>query len=437
MAGNRFFIITYGCQMNEHDSENIIGYLTKAGYEQVEREELADIFIVVSCMVRKSAEDRAYGKLNYLKKYKKERDVIIGCGGCISSYNAKELLEKIPHIDFSFTTQDIPSIVDIINKVRNGKKSYYDYKERGFIPDNRIYGSFNRVKAWISIMKGCNNFCSYCIVPFTRGREVSRRLDDILGEVRYLIKNGVKDITLLGQNVNSYIDPDGKGEFLDLLKEIDKISGDYWIRFMTSHPKDFNVELVDYIADSKHLCPHIHLPLQSGSNRILEAMNRKYDIKHYSNIINRIREKFPDINLTTDIIVGFPGETDDDFFLTLSALERFRFDGIFSFIYSDRTGTKAYNFKDKVSINDKKKRFDQLLELQAKITEDRLKRFIGKKTIVLVERESGRKDGQLFGHDFYNKVVVFEGSKDYIGKMVKVRIVNVGKWVLKGELIND
>ena len=435
---NRYkvFIQTFGCQMNVHDSENIKEYLKSAGFELTSSEEEADIFILNTCMVRNTAEQRAIGRLNSFYRHKINRDVLIGCAGCMSSFYGHKLKEKIPQLDFIVTTQDIPDIVDIINIAMN-KKVFRNYTDHKFIPDNRNSLRSNDFQAWVSIMKGCDNFCSYCIVPFTRGREHSRYMEDILEEIRYLINNGVKEIVLLGQNVNSF----GKGlkegvDFPTLLRKIEEIDGDFWVRFMTSHPKDFSFELVDVISNSKKLCNHIHLPLQSGSNRILDLMNRHYDLDLYRNIIKKIRSDIPDCSITTDIIVGFPGETEEDFQETLDAVKEFRYDGMFSFIYSDRTGTKAEKMKDKIDEKIKHERFQRLMKIQEINTQNAHRDYLGKITRVLVERTSGKVKGQLFGHDYHNKVILFNAEKELIGTFVNVKITEIGNWAMKGELIS-
>jgi tRNA-2-methylthio-N6-dimethylallyladenosine synthase len=430
----RVFIQTFGCQMNVHDSENIKGFLSNAGYTFTDKEDEADIFILNTCMVRNTAEQRAIGRLNSFYKHKIDRNVIIGCAGCMSSAYGEALRKKIPHLDFVITTQDIPDIVEIINNALEHKRIFRNFRDNKFIPDNRNAIRANKFQAWVSIMKGCDNFCSYCIVPYTRGREQSRELSDVLDEINYLVNNGVKEIVLLGQNVNSF----GKGlnddsNFPRLLREINKINGDFWVRFMTSHPKDFSFELIDEIAKSDKLCNHIHLPLQSGSDRILKLMNRHYNMEKYDGIINKIKTSIPNCSITTDIIVGFPKETEEDFQLTLDAVKKFEYDGIFFFIYSDRTGTKAEKMENKIDDKIKHERFNRLMKLQEINTQKVHKGYMNKITKVLVERKSGKVEGQLFGHDYHNKVVLFDGDESLIGNFVNVKITEIGNWSLKGE----
>lgn len=432
----KVFIQTFGCQMNVHDSENIMGFLSDAGFEFTKVEEDADVFILNTCMVRNTAEQRAMGRLNSFYKYKIDRNVIIGCAGCMSSVYGEGLKKKIPHLDFVITTQDIPDIADIINSAFSKKRIFRNFQDNKFIPDNRNAMRRNKFQAWVSIMKGCDNFCSYCIVPYTRGREKSRELNDVLDEIRYLVENDVKEMVLLGQNVNSF----GKGtvkstNFQELLREISNIEGDFWVRFMTSHPKDFSLELVDEIAKNDKFCNHIHLPLQSGSDRILSLMNRHYNIDSYEKIINRIKKKIPDCSITTDIIVGFPGETEEDFDKTLDAVKRFEYDGIFFFIYSDRTGTKSEKMDGKIDDKVKHERFNRLMKLQDENTKKAHKQYLNKTVKVLVERKSGKIKGQLFGHDYHNKVVLFDGKESLIGSFVNVRITEICNWSLKGEII--
>lgn len=419
--------------MNEHDSENIAGRLLSAGFTKAESESEADIIIVNTCVVRKTAEQRAMGHLNHIKKQKIDRGALLGCAGCLSSIGGKKLSKLIPHLDFIITPQDIDSVVEIINRARN-ERYVSEFQEQDFFPDNVHNVRKENFRAWISIMKGCDNYCSYCIVPFTRGRERSRPEQEIISEIKTVVADGAREIVLLGQNVNSY-GPDPGHSFPSLIRKVNSMPGDFWIRFMTSQPRDFTDDLVEAIASSDRVSRHIHLPLQSGSDRILSIMNRHYTLSDYRKIIALIREKLPGISITTDIIVGFPGETEEDFQETISAINEFRFDGFFGFIYSDRPGTKACDLPEKLSEEEKKKRLRHILDLQEPITAERLGSLVGTETTAIAERWSGKIEGQVFGHDYHHKVVLFKGQEEDFGKFVRVRITEAGKWALKAEKV--
>lgn len=427
-------IITYGCQMNEHDSENLAGYLIDYGYQMTDDPEQAFAIIVNSCVVRTTAEERAMGQLNALKKIKNSTGVLIGCAGCMSSLYGKKLLKMIKHLDFVLTPQDIPDAGAILDNAAM-KKTALEFSEKSFIPGNR--NCTVGFRQWVSIMKGCDNYCSYCIVPYTRGRELSAPVSDILENVSYAVNRGAKEIILLGQNVNSYgLNLKDPCSFPELLKKVADLPGDFRIRFMTSHPKDFIPEIVNIMADNKKLCPHVHLPLQSGSDRILAMMNRHYNLSSYLRIIDHIREKLPVSSITTDIITGFPGETDDDFEKTLDTVKKVQFDGIYTFHYSDRKGTAASEMQDKIPVSVRKSRLSQLMSLQEEITADINLRAVGKTVTVLLEKATGRS-GQLMGHDEFSKVVCVPGEISMNGKMYQVRITGSGKWSLQGEILNN
>ncbi|MDD5090586.1 MAG: tRNA (N6-isopentenyl adenosine(37)-C2)-methylthiotransferase MiaB [Candidatus Wallbacteria bacterium] len=430
-----FFIVTYGCQMNEHDSENIAGRLAAAGFTPADSPENADVVLVNTCVVRKSAEERAFGQLTHLKRLKKNRETIIGCCGCLASLRGQDLLKIIPHIDFVLTTQDIDDVAVIVREAFNTRQAG-QFEERAFIPDNRASLRKNTFRAWISIMKGCDNFCSYCIVPFTRGREISRPAKEILSEAASLVNDGVREIVLLGQNVNSYgLKPGGEICFAELLAAVAAIPGDFQVRYMTSQPLDFTPSIAEAVAASSKISRHFHLPMQSGSDRILSLMNRRYTVEGYEAIVSQIRDTVPGASVTTDIITGFPGETESDFSETIATVERIRFNGLFVFIYSDRSGTAAQKLPDKVPDQVKKARLQQLLSLQESITAEKHAELAGSITRVLAERMTGRAPGQIFGHDTHNRVVLFQGSKEQLGRFAQVRIKSAGHWALKGELV--
>ncbi|MGB4177035.1 MAG: tRNA (N6-isopentenyl adenosine(37)-C2)-methylthiotransferase MiaB, partial [Halanaerobiales bacterium] len=347
----KYFIITYGCQMNEHDSEKLAGMLEAIDYHKAEEVEEADIILINTCTIRENAELRVFGKVGELKRLKENNpDLIIGVGGCMmqSEKAVRHLYEKHPQVDLIFGTHNIHHVPDLIKRIEKERSRIVEVwdEEEGLIPDLPSVRESD-FKAWVSIIQGCNNFCTYCVVPYVRGRERSRPFKDIINEVEKLVAEGVKEITLLGQNVNSY----GKDfkeniDFADLLQELDKIPALYRLRYMTSHPRDFSFKLIQVIKDTKAVCEHFHLPIQSGSNRILKKMNRGYSREKYLELVNKIRQEVPEAAITTDIIVGFPGETEEDFQETIDLVKEVRFDSAFTFIYSPRTGTPASKMEE-------------------------------------------------------------------------------------------
>ena len=419
-------ITTFGCQMNARDSEKLSGILREAGYVETESED-ADFVIYNTCTVRENANLRVYGRLGVLHGYKKKNPhmKIALCGCMMQEATVVEKLQKsYRFVDLIFGTHNIFKFAELLAMTLESDRMIIDiWKDTDQIvedlPNERKYA----FKSGVNIMFGCNNFCSYCIVPYVRGRERSREAKDIVREIEALVKDGVVEVMLLGQNVNSY----GKNleqpmTFAELLKEIDQIDGLERIRFMTSHPKDLSDDLIEVMANSKKICPHLHLPLQSGSSRILKAMNRRYDKEKYLALAKKIRERMPDIALTTDIIVGFPGETEEDFQETLDVVRQVRYDSAFTFIYSKRTGTPAAVMEDQIPEDVVKDRFDRLLKEVQTISKEMAERFTGNEETVLVEEKNSQMDGYVTGRLGNNHVVHFEGSEELIGKLIRVRL---------------
>jgi len=368
VTSKKVFIRTLGCQMNKHDSEAVLGLLMNHGYELTKNRDEADVFLVNTCSVRKHAEDKVYSMLGELRKLKKKNkhDSVVGVIGCMAQKDKKEIFKRAPNVDFVCGTHNSHKIPEIIKSVieQKAKIEFTDMDKQVFISPT-LSSRENKSSAWISIMKGCDNFCSYCIVPYVRGREVSRPLENIIQEVEELAYAGYKEITLLGQNVNSY----GKGlskkiDFSDLLELVHKIKGIEQIQFVTSHPKDISLKLIDAVVNLEKVSRYLHFPLQSGSDKILRLMNRGYTLSHYIEIVNRLRERIPEIRLGTDIIVGFPGEEEEDFEQTYQAMKKIEFAQAYMFKYSPREGTAAFKLKDDVPQKIKKDRLDKIIKLQ-------------------------------------------------------------------------
>ena len=433
-------IVTYGCQMNIHDSEKLHGMLEAMGYDAAEDIEDADLVIYNTCCVRENAENRVYGNVGALKPIKQERpDLMIAVCGCMMQQEgiAEHITETFPFIDMVFGTHNIHRFPDLLLKALQSSLTIVEVSDDTNniiedIPVERAKG----VSAWVTIMHGCNNFCSYCIVPYVRGREKSRQGIDILTEVESIAEQGYKEITLLGQNVNSY-GKDLPVEYLfpSLLSDIDKIDGIDRIRFMTSHPKDLSDELIAVMADGKNICEHIHLPVQSGSNAILKQMNRKYTREHYLELLDKARKNIPNIAITTDIIVGFPGETEADFADTLDLVEAAQFDSAFTFMYSPRRGTKAAKMDNQINTDIKKERLSILIDAQEKITNRKNMAFQDRIVEVLVEGVSKNNPNILSGRTRDNKLVNFEGKLELIGKLAQVKITKPRPWTLDGKAI--
>ncbi len=438
------FVQTFGCQQNEADSEKIAGMCRSMGYEICYAPEEADLIMVNTCAVREHAEQKALSIVGQYKHLKAAKpDMLIGVCGCmVTQDHRKETIKhSYPYVDFVLGTSSLHRLPELIfTKIQKGKRLYCPEEKEYLVAEGLPIHRESTYRAWVSIMYGCNNFCTYCIVPYVRGRERSRRPEDIIAEVRELVRSGYKDITLLGQNVNSY-GKDAKSDdgevydFADLLSDIDKIEGDYFIRFMTSHPKDASDKLIDIIASSKHVAHQFHLPMQSGSDTILKAMNRHYDREKYLRTVNYLREKIPDITISSDIIVGFPGETDEDFEGTLEMLRKVRFDMTYSFIYSPRKDTPAAAMDCQIPDNVKGERFNRLLELQNEIALEKNKPLEGKILKVLCDGKSKNNEDVYSGRTEGNKIVLFDGDESDVGKFIKMKITRAETFALYGEKI--
>lgn len=433
------YIRTYGCQQNVADSETIKGMLAQMGYGFTDSPENADFILFNTCAVREHAEDRVFGNVGAIKSIKKKHpSVLIALCGCMmeQEHIAKRIYKSFPFVGLVFGTHCLHEFPKMLyNSLLTGKRQFIRNNDDLLVHEGMPKLRDGQFKGWLPIMYGCDNFCSYCIVPYVRGRERSRKSEVILEEAKELINNGYKDITLLGQNVNSY----GKGldediTFAQLLKMIDAIDGDYVLRFMTSHPKDCTKELIDTIAESRHISTHLHLPFQSGSNRILKQMNRRYTREKYLEIVNYAKEKISGLSLTSDIIVGFPGETEEDFQDTLSLIEEVGFTSLFTFIYSKRVGTPAAKMDDPTTDEEKSDRFQRLLKVQEKIAAARCAEMVGTTQRVLFE-EKTKKDGILNARTSGNIVVEVPADENMIGCFGNVKITEAGNWVLKGNLL--
>ena len=432
-------VVTYGCQQNEADSERIAGMLSESGYGIVKDTSLADVIIVNTCAVREHAEERAFSITGGYKHLKEARPWLkIGMCGCMASKadTSEKIKKSYPYIDFVFGTEKLAELPEILYRAISGGK-------RVFVPNNgdiEIAEGLPVVResdfrAWVSIMYGCNNFCTYCIVPYVRGRERSRRPEKIIEEVEELAKSGCREITLLGQNVNSY----GKEfsdecNFADLLSRICKIDGDFIVRFMTSHPTDASKELIDVMAENPKIAKHFHLPVQSGSDRILKEMNRHYDRETYLSLVEYMRERMPDIAISTDIIVGFPGETEEDFLDTLDLMRKVKYDMIFSFIYSPRTGTPAAKM-EQVDDKIKSERMERLLKLQNELLAEKNLSYVGKTMRVLVEGRSKTNTEKMSARTEGNRIVLFDGDDSLTGNFAYIRITKSAPFALFGEIV--
>jgi len=442
MSKRKFYkIITYGCQMNVHDSEKLAGMLENMGYEKTENKNKADIILFNTCAIRENAELKVFGKVGSLKNLKKENpELIIGIGGCMMQVDeiVNKIHEKYPYVDLVFGTHNIHKVPELINEIKAQKEKVYEVwpEADGLIPDTPVkrQGDY---KAWVTIIQGCNNFCSYCIVPHVRGRERSRNLNDIVKEVKNIVEDGIKEITLLGQNVNSYgNDLDNNVNFSMLLSKLNKIEGLKRIRFMTSHPKDLDLEVIKTIKNNNKICEHFHLPVQSGSTKILKKMNRGYTRDEYIELVNMIRNEINNPSITTDFIVGFPGETEKDFEKTIDLVKKLRFDMAFTFSYSPRENTRAAKMNDQIDEEVKDTRLKKLMSIQNEISLEENKRFLGETVEVLVEGESKNNPETFMGRSRRNKLIIFPKEDGIKGKIVDVKINNVKSWTLYGEIVN-
>lgn len=437
---NKFYIETWGCQMNEEDSEKLSGMLKELEYTKTENKDEADLIIFNTCCVRENAELKVYGNLGVLRKLKnKNPDLIITVCGCMMQENkmAEAIKKRFPFVDIIMGTHNIQMFPSYLKEVKESRKSIIEVwdKEENIIEGLPVDRE-SKFKAFVTIMYGCNNFCTYCIVPYVRGRERSRKPSDIEAEIKKLVEEGYKEITLLGQNVNSY----GKGleeeiNFAGLLRRVNKIEGLHRIRFMTSHPKDLTDDVIKAVAECDKVCEHIHLPVQSGSSDIMQKMNRHYDREYYMSLIKKIKEQVKDVAITTDIIVGFPGETEEDFEATLSLVEEVRYDSAFTFLYSIREGTPAAELQNQIPEDVKHERFNRLVEVVNRICAEKNKEYEGRTVEILVEGKSKNNDGKLMGRTRTGKLVNFAGREDSIGKLVNVKITKAQSFSLVGEEI--
>lgn len=432
------YIHTYGCQQNVADGERIKGMLSAVGFTFEDKPDNADFIIFNTCAVREHAEDRVFGNVGALKNLKRKYpNTLIALCGCMmeQKHIAERMYKSFPYVGLVFGTHALHIFPELLYRaLSSGKRVYIRDNDDSLVHEGIPVKRDGDFKGWLPIMYGCNNFCTYCIVPYVRGRERSRESSIIISEAESMIKSGYKDITLLGQNVNSY----GKNlkdgmSFSELISRIDSIEGDYWLRFMTSHPKDCTKELIDTIASSKHISKHLHLPFQSGSSRILKQMNRHYDRKKYLEIVNYAKEKIEDVSLTSDVIVGFPGETYEDFKETLSLIKEVEFTSLFTFIYSPRVGTPAASMDDPIPAEEKSKWFKELLDVQEEIASKRCRAMVGTTQKVLVESEKG-KDGILNCRTSGNIIVEVKAPANLIGTFQNVEVTDAGNWILKGKI---
>ena len=443
----KYTILTMGCQLNENDSEKLCGMMEKMGYTKTENQQEANVALFNTCCVRENAEDKLFGKLGELKRLKEQKGIIIAIGGCMmqEKHITDKIKESYPFVDILFGTHTLHKFPEDLYKVIENKQKLEDILDI----DGKIYEGLpikrsSNIKASVTIMNGCNNFCSYCIVPYVRGRERSRNPQDIINEVKELANQGYKEITLLGQNVNSYLrverekkiefeQYEGVNSFATLLRAINKIEGIERIRFVSPHPKDFTDDVIQAIAECEKVCKLIHLPLQSGNTKVLKEMNRKYTKEQYLALVNKMKHSIPNLTLSTDIIVGFPGETDEEFEDTLDVVSKVKFEQVYMFIYSRRVGTPGDRMENQIPEEIKHKRFDKLKALvESQIAENNQK-YVGTIQKVLVEGESKNNPNMLSGRTDSNKVVIFEGSKDLINKMIDLKIVSEHMWYLRGE----
>ena len=446
----KYNIFTMGCQLNENDSEKICGMLEEMGYKKTDKPEEANLSIFNTCCVRENAEDKLFGKLGELKRLKEKNGLMIAIGGCMmqEKHITDKIKESYPFVDILFGTHTLHKFPEDLYKTLEEKTKLEDIVDI----DGKIYEGLpikreSAIKASVTIMNGCNNFCSYCIVPYVRGRERSRAPKDIIEEVKELAKQGYKEITLLGQNVNSYLrvereknipfeQYEGVNSFATLLMAINKIDGIERIRFVSPHPKDFTDDVIDAIANCDKVCKLVHLPLQSGSTNVLKQMNRKYTKEQYLSLVEKMKKKIPNLTLSTDIIVGFPGETDEEFEDTLDVVNKVKFEQVYMFIYSRRVGTPGDKMENQIPEEIKHQRFDKLKQLVESQIEENNKKYVGTIQKVLVEGESKNNPNMLTGRTNSNKVVIFEGDKSLINKMIDLKIISEHMWYLKGEYTN-
>lgn len=437
MTENKVYIETYGCQMNVADSELIMGILKNHGYGTAKEIEEANVVLLNTCSVRDNAEQRIYGRLGNLKTLKAAKPgLVVGILGCMAERLKKDLIEEKKIVDLVVGPDEYRRMPEFIDLAFNGEKGIGVRLSKTETYDDLVPYREDGLSAWISVMRGCDKFCTFCVVPFTRGRERSRSLSSIVNEIKMLSDRGFKEVTLLGQNVNSY--SDGTNDFADLLTASVKVDPSIRIRFTTSHPQDLSDKLLFTIANHENICNYIHLPVQSGSNRILELMNRSYTVEHYMKLIEKARILIPKVSFTTDIISGFPTETEEDHLMTLDVMSEVRYDGAYMFKYSPREGTKAYRMNDDVPEEVKSRRLQEIIQLQQKISFEVNQQLIGNEEFVLVEGESKKSENFLSGRTDTNKVVIIaKNEKIKKGEIVKVKIFRATQATLFGEVVDN
>lgn len=438
---DRFYhIVTYGCQMNVHESEKIAGILSELGYKSCDDIKRADIVVFNTCCIRENAENHAYGNIGMLKSLKAaKKDMLIAVGGCLTQQMGKAgaLHEKFPYVDIIFGTHNLNKLKEYILKKQGSKKAVIEIEESdGKICEDEKPLRTSYPNAWINITYGCNNFCSYCIVPYVRGRERSRKSSDILNEAAALVQEGYRELTLLGQNVNSYSNGTDDVSFPELLRRVSEIEGKFRLRFMTSHPKDFSEDLAKAVADCGKICRLIHLPVQSGSDAVLKAMNRKYTAADYLKKIEILKKYVPDCAVSTDIIVGFPGERDEDFNKTLELVKEVGFSSAFTFVYSKREGTAAAKMPDQIPAEVSKERIMRLVELVNSQTRMQSLKYVGKTVEILCEDFDAKK-GLYLGRDEFGRMAYFESGENLLGKFVNVKIAAANGISLTGEVVKE
>ena len=432
----KYFVKTYGCQMNEHDSENIKAILEDMGYTSTDNMEDANLIILNTCAIRENAHNKVFGLLGRIKHMKQTKEVMVGFGGCMAQEEVivDEILNKYKWIDFVFGTHNINDLPNIIEKSKN-KQEIDVFSIEGDVIENIPVKRDSKYKAWVNIMYGCDKFCTYCIVPYTRGKQRSRLPKYIIDEVNELIKDGYKEVTLLGQNVNAYgKDLDIDYNMANLLEDVAKTNIER-VRFVTSHPWDFNDDMIDIISKYKNIMPYIHLPLQSGSDKILKLMGRRYTKEEYLTLYNKLKSKIPNCSITTDIIVGFPNETKEDFLDTLDVVNKCKYDGAFTFIFSPRVGTPACRMKDDISLEEKEERLQALNNLVNKYSKENNDKYLNKIVPVLLEDYSSKNSNYLKGYTDTMKLVNVKADSSYLGKIVNVKITSVKTWSMDGKII--
>ena len=438
--GKKYFVKTYGCQMNEHDTENIKAILEDMSFTETSDMNNADLILLNTCAIRENAHNKVFGMIGRIKHLKESRpNIIAGICGCMAQEEnvVNEILEKYNWLDIVFGTHNIYNLPNILYETINKKDLEVEVLSiEGDVVENIPVKRDSKYKAWVNIMYGCDKFCTYCIVPYTRGKQRSRKKEFILEEVEQLVKDGYKEVTLLGQNVNAYgKDLDTNYNMSNLLEDVAK-TGIERVRFVTSHPWDFTDDMIDIISKYDNIMPYIHLPLQSGSSRILKLMGRRYSKEDYLTLFNKIKEKVPNCSITTDIIVGFPGETKEDFEETLDVVNKCKYDSAFTFIFSPREGTPAARMKDDVTLEEKNNRLYKLNELINKYSKEANDKYLNKVVPVLLESTSEKDDSMLMGYTDTMKLVNVKADKDLIGKIVNVKITEVKTWSMDGKVVD-